>query len=1122
MSSADPAIRTDQVDILIAEDSPTQAEQLRILLTRRGYRVTVAGNGRDALRAALAHPPTLLITDIVMPEMDGYELCAAIKADPALKHIPVIMVTSLTGIQDIAKSLECGADNFIRKPYDSKTLLARLEYTLLNLELRKSSKVQMGMEIYMGGKTHFISSGREQIVDLLISTYEEAVQMNEELQRQRDEIAQSNRNLRTLYRIAADMNHQLGEDDVCEQALRGLLELTDFAAGWVFLDDGQGDLRLAAASQLPAALLAPDALEGDCRCRRMLRAGELPPHGALVTCERLAHAIVEGSDPRTHLSIPLSTGAQTLGVMNLIGQGDRAISPEDLRMLDAIGNQVAQAIQRAQLYEHLEHLVEQRTAALRSEIVERTRAEQKVASLNRIYAVLSGINTTIVRVHDRATLFREACRIAVGLGKFRLAWIGTTDPAGQILTPVSWMCDTDPANRPIALNPDDHVELQQGIFAQALREHTSVTCNDLSTATEAIFPASAQALGCQSMAVFPLMFDDRAIGALALYAGERDVFDAMELALLDELAGDISFALSHIRNEEKLDYLAYYDPLTGLPNRRLIQDRLQQLLHAPNGDNTAPVALVLINIDRFRNINDSFGRHVGDALLKAVAGRLGEAMGSTDHIARIGNDHFAAILDDVGHATEIAHRLDDPILARLGRSFEIEGHELHLTFKLGVALFPSDSTEAETLFANAETAMRKAAASQERYLFYSPDMNARVAETLTLENKLHRALDNGEFVLHYQPKVDLRHGAIIGLEALLRWQDPGGALVQPGAFIPVLEETGLIIDVGRWALAQAVADHAAWQGMGLQPPPVAVNVSAVQMRRADFLPALETALSQRAGPAHCLELELTESLLMADIDANIRRLGAIREMGLRIAVDDFGTGYSSLSYLKRFPIDYLKIDQSFVRDISTDPDAAAICLAVIDLAHNLRLRVIAEGVETESQMSYLRRHRCDEIQGYLFSRPVPADELAHMLREQRALALPPESTERQQRSLLLVDDEPNILSALRRVLRRDGYEVFAAGSAAEGFDILARHDIQVIISDQRMPEMSGTEFLSRVKELYPGTIRIVLSGYTDLEAITGAVNRGAIYRFLTKPWDERQLREHVREAFRHSEVGKRR
>jgi len=308
-------------------------------------------------------------------------------------------------------------------------------------------------------------------------------------------------------------------------------------------------------------------------------------------------------------------------------------------------------------------------------------------------------------------------------------------------------------------------------------------------------------------------------------------------------------------------------------------------------------------------------------------------------------------------------------------------------FSFGVALHPGDADDADTLFANAETALRNCGASEERYLFYARDMNARVSEQLSLENRLHRALERDEFVLHYQPKVSLRDGSIVGVEALLRWNDPDHGLISPADFIPVLEETGLIVEVGRRVVEKALADAAAWRTGGLAFPRIAVNVSVVQMRRKDFLDTLEQILAAHPEERDVLDIELTESLLMQDIEANIRGLCAVRELGIRIAVDDFGTGYSSLSYLKRFPIDQLKIDQSFVRDITTDPDAAAICVAIVGLAHNLRLEVIAEGVETEAQMQFLRQRDCDEMQGYLFSRPLPAADFAALLTAGQRLSL---------------------------------------------------------------------------------------------------------------------------------------
>ena len=1108
-------ITPDHVRILIAEDSPTQAEQLRLLLSSAGFAVSVAGDGREALGMAFAEPPTLVITDIVMPVMDGYELCAAIKADPRLKDVPVVMVTSLAGIQDIARSLECGADNFIRKPYDPKTLLTRIEYILLNLELRKTSKVKIGMEIYMGGKKHFIASGREQIVDLLISTYEEAVHMNEELQLRQQEIALSNRTLNVLYRVAGDLNRVTTEDDVCQQALRGILELPLFRAGWIDLADCNGKLHSVAASALPPPWPETLASTSDCRCQRMLGTGELRHGAVLIDCDRLPRG--DGKPP-SHITLPLMVGEQRLGLMNIVAEEDLPLGADDLRLLESVGNQVAIAIQRAQLYRHLEELVSLRTAALQEEIVERTRAEARVAGLNRIYAVLSGINSAIVRLHEPLALFNEACRIAVDEGHFGMAWVGLLDADGQSGHFVAGIGPQDFTDRHFAVDtyrPDSLCPV-----GKALHTQRPAFCNDISDGPDAgLFLNAARQHGYRSLIALPLLREQRNVGVMMLYAGESGFFDDKELLLLDELGGDISFALEYIAKSEQLDYLVYYDALTGLANRSLIHDRLQQLLQAPRAepDGGSLVALVLLNVERFKNINDSYGRHSGDALLKQIAERLAGALGSRDHLARLGSDHFAVILADVDEVTEVARVLSDILLPSLDRPFVIDQHDLHIIAKAGIALFPSDGNDADTLFANAETALHKAARAEEPYLFYAPPMNARVTEQLTLENKLHKAVAREEFILHYQPKVDLQSGQVIGLEALIRWQDPDNGQIPPKNFIPALEETGLIVEVGRWALEQAVADYEAWHAAGLQPPRIAVNVSAMQLRRKDFLSTLDRVLSRREGERNYLDLELTESILMEDIEANVRRLGAAREMGVKIAIDDFGTGYSSLSYLKRFPIDQLKIDESFVRDITTDPDAAAICIAVIGLAHNLKLKVIAEGVETDAQMNYLRRHRCDEIQGYLFSRPLPAEQCAQLFAGHSALKLPAAEAGTA-KTLLIVDDEPNVQQALRRVLRKGGYEILTASSAHEGFDILANHTVQVILSDQRMPGMNGTEFLSRVRELYPDTIRIVLSGYTDLETITEAVNRGAIYRFLTKPWDDDLLREHIREAFRHQEA----
>jgi EAL domain-containing protein (putative c-di-GMP-specific phosphodiesterase class I) len=338
----------------------------------------------------------------------------------------------------------------------------------------------------------------------------------------------------------------------------------------------------------------------------------------------------------------------------------------------------------------------------------------------------------------------------------------------------------------------------------------------------------------------------------------------------------------------------------------------------------------------------------------------------------------------------VGHILERILSCIHGQPFEIEGQELRVAAKAGVAIFPHDGEDADTLSRNAEAALGKAKLSGDKYLFYAPEFNARVAEKLTLENKLRRAVERSELVLHYQPKVELKKRRISGLEALMRWNDPDtGLLVPPLKLISILEETGLILEAGRWALEQAIADSARWKGKRLQVPRIAVNVSAIQLRQKDFVATVESALRGAKDIDGILELEITESLIMQDIDANIRKLRAVRDMGVEIAVDDFGTGYSSLSYISRLPINTLKIDRAFIMNMTSKPDDLSIVSTIISLGHSLELKVVAEGVETEEQANLLRLLKCDEFQGYLFSRPVPAEQIEILLQEKKSPAKSP-------------------------------------------------------------------------------------------------------------------------------------
>ncbi|MCB1964688.1 EAL domain-containing protein [Accumulibacter sp.] len=569
-------------------------------------------------------------------------------------------------------------------------------------------------------------------------------------------------------------------------------------------------------------------------------------------------------------------------------------------------------------------------------------------------------------------------------------------------------------------------------------------------------------------------------------------------------------------SEELADRLAHYDPLTALPNRLLLRSLLQHALDRAHREGSK-AAVLLVNLDQFKIVNESLGHLLGDELLRAVAVRLKRRLRQQDTFGRLAADEFAAVLEGT-QAAENAENTARDLLAALSAPFVLtDGHEAYVRASVGISLFPQDGATANDMLRSATAATQRAKdRGGNQCALYTGELGQGALERLETENALRRALSQDELRLHYQPKVDLANGMIIGAEALLRWQRPDVGLVPPASFIPLAERTGLIVPIGTWVIDEACRQVRAWIDAGLAAVKVAVNVSARQFASGELESVLSAAFSRHAVEPGMFVLELTESMLMASPDQAIERLLRLRDLGVSLSLDDFGTGYSSLSYLSRFPVDELKIDRSFVEDIVTDPNAANIATSVIALAHRMQLKVVAEGVETDAQLGYLRQNRCDQMQGYLFSKPVPADDFARLIGEGSSLAIANAPSDA--RTLLVVDDEANILSAIRRVLRGQGYRVLTAESAQEGLVLLASNEVQVILSDQRMPQMSGTEFLGRVKLLHPETVRLVISGYTQLDSIIDAVNQGAIYKFLTKPWDEDQLREHIRDAFAYYEA----
>ena len=567
----------------------------------------------------------------------------------------------------------------------------------------------------------------------------------------------------------------------------------------------------------------------------------------------------------------------------------------------------------------------------------------------------------------------------------------------------------------------------------------------------------------------------------------------------------------------QLDWLHHFDALTGLANRTLLRERCDHDIRVARREGRS-VAMLVVGLDRFSIINDAMGFAVGDKMLAEVARRFSHSVREQDTVARHSGDEFVLVLP--GETPHGACALADQLRQVVAYPVQADGSELTTNVSIGIAFFPDDGQDFETLVGSAQVAMHK---SKERggnqRQCYRADMSESTIAKIAVIAALRSAIRLDQLALHYQPFADMQTGRIGGMEALLRWTHPELGRVSPATFIPMAEQSGLIIEIGYWVLRRACQDVQHWREQGLAVPPVSVNLSPNQIRDPDLVPNIVAIMNEFDVDPGLICLELTESAMMEDVAHSERVMHALKEFGVGLALDDFGTGYSSLSHLQRFPFDKVKIDQSFVRDIQTSSQDAVIAKVVISMAHGLGLRVVAEGVETEMQCEFMRRHVCDEIQGYFFARPMPAAELGVLLREDRRL--PPHLIRLQSRprTMLLVDDDPAVVGALEQLLQRDGYQIQTANSGPQGLALMAAKPVDVIVSSQRLPGMTGVEFLRQARLLHPDAIGVVLSGHTDLQAVTDAIGEGVVYRFMVKPWDDAQLRAFIAQAFRHKELG---
>jgi diguanylate cyclase (GGDEF)-like protein len=611
----------------------------------------------------------------------------------------------------------------------------------------------------------------------------------------------------------------------------------------------------------------------------------------------------------------------------------------------------------------------------------RHRAEERVARLTRVLQMLSGINTAVVRVRDRTKLLEEACRIAHTVGNYICAFVVMIDAHTRVASGAAWAGAGRHHQGELSFRVDDSGRSEPGesITGRALRTGEAAVCDDV---TQVVgpwrFADTLEALGIRSLASIPLLIDDTPIGTFTVGGGEPGMFGEDEVRMLQEVVANISFALQYLHKEDAVRFLSYFDPLTGLAKRALFCERLARSLGRHAGE-SQEVVVVAFDVERLGAINDSLGRHVGDRVVQFVADALRCNFGGSEWLAHLEGGSFAAVVLDCASYEEAVRLIHDRITAAFGQPLALAGHEIPLTVRAGLARYPENGADAEALLQNAEAALHKARNTGERFLRYRRELSAEVADRLALERRLRMALEGDQFILHYQPKVSIATGELVGAEGLLRWNDPERGVVGPAVFLPVLESTGLIVDVGEWVVRQAARDLARWGRRGLKPIRLAVNVSPLQLRDLQFATRFFAAAERSVGAAGGIDIEITEGALLDDTVFLGRTLQVLRDQGVQVAIDDFGTGYSSLSRLADLPVDTLKIDRSFISRLAGDKTVQAVVGTIVSLARAFELSTVAEGVEREEELALLRGLGCEQSQGYLHSPPLPLEAFEALL-----------------------------------------------------------------------------------------------------------------------------------------------
>jgi diguanylate cyclase (GGDEF)-like protein len=691
------------------------------------------------------------------------------------------------------------------------------------------------------------------------------------------------------------------------------------------------------------------------------------------------HGMAREDGTRSGASFPLlQNGDKAVGVLLFLSPDEGAFTDDLVELLARLAENVSFALDNFDRAD------------------EKARTEEQKQRLTRMFAALSATNEAIMRAKSRAELFELVCVAVSGGGKFTSTTIALANPDSDLLGIVAAAGPTAETTRNVRLSNSADRPEGRGLAGTAFRTRQPCISNDyLTDQRVSAFHAIVRVDGARSGAAFPLLIRGQAVGVMLYMSAEKDTFTPEFAELLQRLADNVAFALENFdradektRADARIEYLASHDSLTDLPNREMFNELLRYAIEAARRYQRR-FAVLFIDLDRFKVINDSLGHDAGDILLMEIANRLRNALRASDVVARLGGDEFVVILEETAEGDAV-ERIARDLLSVLSQPLQLSGHECHTTASIGVAMYPSDGTDVQTLTKNADMAMYLAKEDGKNgFRFFTKEVKTPSIERLTLESALRRALERDQFALHYQPKVDMTTGQITGVEALLRWTHPELGVLPPMHFIPLAEETGLIVSIGRWVLKEACAQNMAWQRRGLRPVSMAVNLSPRQFVDEQLLQDVDEALAASAMSPVLLQLEVTESMVMRNVPRAIKVLDAIQSRGIRLAIDDFGTGYSSMSLMKQFPIDTIKIDRSFVRDLAKDPEDQAIAQAIISMGKALGMTVVAEGVETSEQETFLRSHGCDEMQGFLFSKPVPPERLADLLRPAPLTVSPP-------------------------------------------------------------------------------------------------------------------------------------